>query len=444
MKEKLTPRLRLLPNIAVALWCGLILITLCPSVSAQGVGAFDRDSARTMLSLIRDDVKDNYYDPSLRGMDLEVRFKEAEEKIKQATSRDQLVATVAQLLLNLNDSHTFFLPPSRAARVEYGWLMQMVGYDCYVTAVKPGSDAEAKGVKAGDALLSIDGVRPTRANFWKMIYRYYALMPSRSLRMVVRSPGEVTPRELDVLSKVRTTQAVAQWQSLFMEYLSEEWDIPHDRFYEVNSELLVWKMPGFDISKDRVDDIMNKARKYKTLVIDLRGNGGGYSETLSRLVSHFFDREIKIADLKSRKDMKPQLAKKRTEPQFSGQLVVLVDSNSASASELFARVMQIEKRGTIIGDRSAGAVMTARHYSHETGVGRVLYFGSSITVADMIMSDGKSLEHLGVSPDVLFLPSGADLATKRDPVLSRAAELAGVKLDPEKAGTLFPVEWKRQ
>lgn len=428
---------------------GVLLMLLClgganTSLRAQGLATFDRDSASTMLSVIKEDLKDNYYDQNLRGMNVEERFKQAEGQIKLATSRDQLMTIVAQVLLDLDDSHTFFLPPSRAARVEYGWLMQMIGDACYVTAVKPGSDAEVQGIKPGDELLLIDGVKPTRKNFWKMIYRYYALMPSRSIRMAVRSPGAADVREIAVLAKVHTTQSVTQWQSLFMRYLSEEWDLDHDRFYEVNDELLVWKMPGFDITKERVDELMAKARKFKTLVLDLRGNGGGYSATVSRLVSHFFDKEIKIADLKSRKDTKPQLAKKRTEPQFTGQIVVLVDSNSASASELFARVIQIEKRGVVLGDRTAGAVMTSRQYSHETGVGRILYFGASVTIADMIMSDGNSLEHAGVTPDELLLPSASELAAKGDPVLTRAAEIAGVKLDPQKAGSLFPIEWKRQ
>jgi C-terminal processing protease CtpA/Prc len=120
---------------------------------------------------------------------------------------------------------------------------------------------------------------------------------------------------------------------------------------------------------------------------------------------------------------------------------VLVDAESASASELFARIMQLEKRGMVIGDHSSGSVMEAREHSEQTGTDTAVYYGASVTEWNLIMSDGKSLEHTGVTPDEVVLPSSMDLASGRDPVLAHAAESLGVKISPEEAGKAFPYEW---
>jgi len=53
------------------------------------------------------------------------------------------------------------------------------------------------------------------------------------------------------------------------------------------------------------------------------------------------------------------------------------------------------------------------------------------------MSDGKSLEGVGVQPDELLLPKPEDIASKRDPVLARAAAMLGANLDPAKAWALL-------
>lgn len=123
--------------------------------------------------------------------------------------------------------------------------------------------------------------------------------------------------------------------------------------------------------------------------------------------------------------------------------MVLVDSKSGSAAEIFARVVQIEKRGVVIGDRTAGAVMQSRTFGRQMGLDTVIFYGVSVTNADVIMADGKSLEGVGVTPDELLLPTAADLAAKRDPVLTRAAAMAGFELPPDKAGAMFPVEWRK-
>ena len=152
------------------------------------------------------------------------------------------------------------------------------------------------------------------------------------------------------------------------------------------------------------------------------------------------DHEVKIGDRIGRTSTKPMMAKPAKEP-FTGKLIVLIDSRSASASEVLARTIQLEKRGTVIGDLSSGSVMGAQFYTHKLGAGTVVYFGAEITEVDLRMPDGQTLEKKGVTPDELLLPTPANLSREEDPVLAHAAELLGVKLSPAHAAKLFPYEW---
>jgi C-terminal processing protease CtpA/Prc len=204
----------------------------------------------------------------------------------------------------------------------------------------------------------------------------------------------------------------------------------------------ILKLPSFTFDISACDKMMGWVHKDNALVIDLRGNPGGYTKTLEYLISGTFDKEVKIGDRIGRSEHKAMTAKPHGHP-FPGKLVVLVDSKSASAAELYARVVQLEKRGTVMGDRSSGSVMEAKRYSYSDGTDTVVYFGASITDADIVMTDGKSLEHTGVTPDEVMVPTAADVANGRDPVLAHAVESLGGKLTPEAAGKMFPYEWPK-
>src|SRR5687767_4642056 len=177
-------------TLALVVITGLFLITphAPNSVLAQPDLNFQRERARTMLRVVKNDLKKNYYDTNFHGMDLEARFNAADAKIKEAESVGQIFGVIAQALIDLNDSHTFFLPPGRANRTEYGWQMQAFGDKVFVTAVKPGSDAEKKGLKPGDQVLSVSGFEPSREQLWKLTYMFYTLRPQPGLRLTLRSP----------------------------------------------------------------------------------------------------------------------------------------------------------------------------------------------------------------------------------------------------------------
>ena len=416
-----------------------LLLTVCIAGQEQPIEPRERDAARTILSDVRNDLLQVYYDPKFHGVDLDTRYKEALERINKATSLNQTFGVIAWFVEGLHDSHTLFIPPPRPFTIERGWRMQMVGDSCYVTAVKPGSDAEKQGLTPGDRILTINGLTPTRTDLRKIEYLFGTLRPQPGLELKVRDPSQ-KERMIDVAFQIRETHRVVDIRDFgeSMSTLKARW--LHERRSAKLGDVIVWKFPNFEVDEEAADDIVRASKQYKSMVVDLRGNPGGSVDTLQHFIGHFLDHEIKVFDVQKRKKTEPELSKPR-KPNFTGPLVVLIDSESASASEIFARVMQLEKRGTIWGDRSAGAVMEAEFIPHDRGPIRAIFFGTEITRANVIMKDGRSLENEGVSPDIEVLPTADDLHNNCDPVLARALESLGQKISPEAAGKLFPVQW---
>lgn len=407
----------------------------------------DLYKVRGMLREGYETVKKNYYDPTFHGVDLEKRYKEYDEKLKTAPTMNAGLSLVAAFLDGLKDSHTYFQPPQHSYTLDYGYRLAVLGSDVYVQRVRPGLDAESK-VKPGDRVLSINGNGVGRESFERMQYMLNVLQPQQSTRLVLRDPagGE---RTVSVDTKVTPGRAIRdlsgsgadiELQSLELEQQAAD-HLVRQRYVELGS-VMIWKMPLFLIENSDIDQLFAVAGKHTALILDLRGNPGGLVEALRRMLGHVFPADVPIGTRVTRKGRAALVAKTRGADVFGGKLIVLVDGASASAAELFARVVQLEERGVVIGDRSAGAVMESMSYPFAQGDPVLILYGFSVTDADLVMKDGHSLEGTGVVPDELLLPTGQDLALGRDPVLARAAQLAGVDLDAVAAGKLFPFEWK--
>jgi len=424
-----------------------ILVCIFSSTSglSQKITDIQRDQAQSMLREIASDVRKHYYDPTLHGVDWDRNVREAKTRIDQATDLGQALSEIAALLDSLKDSHTFFAPPERFNRYDYGWIGQTIGTHCYVTQVRPGSDAAAKGMKPGDEILAVNSYAPTKQNLTRMEYLLNVLRPQPALHLQLRA-HDAKARVIDVTTRIiEGNQARDPRDDL--EYKIRWIDTSRlqrkARFADIGDKLLILQFGEFFYTPGEIESMIGKARKHSALIIDLRGNGGGATQVLSLLLGRMFDHEVKIGDRVGR-DARSAMIAKGPSPKFEGKLIELVDARSASAAELFARVVQIEKRGIVLGDVSSGRVMEAKRYSYRSGIDKVFFYGASITDADLIMTDGKSLEHVGVTPDEVILPTATDLATGNDPVLARAAEMLGVTLSPEAAGQLFPYEWPPQ
>lgn len=421
-------------------------ITLALAVMVSGVqpaaqiSGLDRSRAKQMARQIFDEIRKNYYDPTYGGRDLDAIQSAVADRIEKATSLGQALGLIAQSLIDFNDSHLYFVPPARATVVEYDWRLQMIGEACFIVAVRPGGDAARQDVAPGDRVLAIDGFPPRRSQLWKQLYNYRLLNPRTAVTFKLERGGLV--RDVTIQSTVKQGRRSIDVEE-DLDLIIREYENAADasRHQKVALDgVVVWKMTDFMFDPDDtlrwvgLDDA-------RDVILDMRGNPGGAADTLAAVVGRLIDRPVTIAQLKGRKPMKPYVSKKASRV-FTGRVVALIDSRSGSAAELLARVLQLEKRGTVLGDRSSGRVRRAYAYDGKVGADPVVLFGAMVSDADVIMTDGTNLETVGVVPDEVILPTPIDLATSRDPALARAAAILGVTIDPAKAGRLFPSEWK--
>ncbi len=391
---------------------------------------------REMLKTIESDLRTNYYDPDFHNMDLKSRFKAAQDKLEGAQSNGQVYAIIAQLLSELNDSHTRFLPPSWRLVVDYGFRLQTIGEHCYVTEVSPRSDAAAQGMEVGDRIVSIDSFVPAHDNLWRIMYSYFILQPRDGMKLTLRKIGgqsKILTLKMRILRDEEHERSIRQRQQS-----------QRPQYYEINNEIIICRLPHFNFEEKELSAVVKRIEQFNSIVLDLRGNPGGLQNVLQSFLGYFFERQINIARLKERSGERILISKLHPANIVKGRLIVLVDNGSASSAEIFARTIQLQERGSVIGDQTAGDVMFAGTFMHrfsnllkDDWYYNVGGYGAEITVADVLMPDGQRLEGRGVMPDRVILPTSVDLTNRRDPVLAKAVELVGGQLDPVVAGSLF-------
>lgn len=425
-----------------------LLVLVSSVASAQAPGRVERERGIAILRQVRADLEKHYHDSTFQGIDVRSRFAEAEQRIAAAASVVEIYGRIAEILMEFDDQHTFFVPPGLTVSVDYGFDMLAVGDTCFVSEVRPGSDAYRQGVRPGDVVLTVNGHAVTRENLWQLMYVYHFLRPQRGLRIEARAPAAPV-RLLDVAARVRERKQVLDLTG--SDGGADIWDLIRDaedaqerygsRVIDAGDGVLILKLRAF--SRVEVGDGVKALRNRKSVILDLRGNAGGSVSSLLDLLGHFFTEDVLVGTVRKRSG-EELLRVKGKGSAFGGPLVVLVDSRSASAAEIFAHVVQATGRGTVIGDRTAGAVMRGRFTQHRLGGAVVVGYATIITDGDLVLSDGTRLEKRGVHPGTVLLPTSEDLAKERDPVLSHAALRVGVELSPERAWHLTRARGRRR
>jgi carboxyl-terminal processing protease len=251
------------------------------------------------------------------------------------------------MLLELHDPHSVYLPPDRLAKLNEsttgryaGVGIQMDLRDGWITVVSPlpGTPAQRAGILTGDRVVEIDG-KPTRS--WSSDEAVKALRgtPGSVVHIVVERPG----------TAARLPFALTREQI---------------RFHSVQHALMLRDSIGYvelTIFSENSDQELRSAidslrtRGMRALIFDLRGDPGGLLDQGVSVADLFLDPGQKIVSMKGRtKDSARDYVDRRPQPWSQLPLVVLVDSGSASASEIVAGALQDHDRALIVGTTSYG------------------------------------------------------------------------------------------
>lgn len=191
-----------------------------------------------------------------------------------------------------------------------------------------------------------------------------------------------------------------------------------------NQKVAVLTVPSFysGLAKDTFELIqkINEDKEIKGIIVDLRNNGGGALREADAMVGLFIDEGpvVQVRDSIDRisLDMDPIKG-----VVYNGPMTVLINQNSASASEIFAAAMQDYGRAVILGEQSFGKG-TVQQYrgierlydSFEKPVGNITY-----TIQKFYRINGGSTQNRGVTPDILF-PTGIDPKDTGESVMDNA------------------------
>jgi carboxyl-terminal processing protease len=246
-----------------------------------------------------------------------------------------------------------------------------------ISSLVPGAPAAAAGLKVGDRITAVDGVAtdsPDQARLLDSI----AGTPGTIVVLTIERPGRKTSLEVSV-TRAEVQQSAVDWAM-----------IPGSRFALVR--LVIFG----DGCADDLRTALDKAAAAKAagLVLDLRGNGGGRAAEAIRVASLFLAPGTVVVRERSADGAETEESVPVDTVPTRLPLVVLVDGDSASASEIVVGALQDAHRAKIVGTRTAGTGTVLTGY--QLADGSVLWIGAQ----EWRTPSGRSAWHVGLEPDV--------------------------------------------
>jgi carboxyl-terminal processing protease len=324
------------------------------------------------------------------------------------TQQQKMWGAIQGLTASYGDPYTVFFPPTEAKAFQeniagnFGGVGMEIGVnnDGILTVIAPLKDTPAAkaGILSGDLIAAIDG-KSTQG-----------MSPDAAVK-IIRGPKGTTV----------TFTIVRNKKAQDIKVMRDTIQVP-EILYSLDKKTGVYSIALYEFTSNSAD-LFNqgfaafKASGSKSLIIDLRGNPGGYLDSAVIIGSHFLPKgDVIVTEDYKGKQPSDVLSSTGTNDLPAGtKVVVLIDQGSASASEILSGALQDHHAATLIGTRSFGKGSVQQLVNIDGG-------SLKITIARWLTPNGSSIMGNGITPDINVLRTPEDFAAKKDPQLDRALQ----------------------
>jgi carboxyl-terminal processing protease len=331
-------------------------------------------------------------------------------KNKEISNQDRVWGATEGLAASLNDPYTVFLPPeeNKLFNEEIAGSFEGIGAeiamkDNVLTIVAPLKNTPSwnAGLKAGDKVLKIDDTMTNDMTVDEAINLIRGKKGTIVTLTVLRN-GENKTREIKVVRdqiEVPALETKLRDDKVFV-----------ISFYNFSEKATI-------LFRDALLEFLDSGSD--KLIIDLRGNPGGYLDSAIDIASWFIDQGKIIVSENFGEGVKQKDYRSHGPRLFDENLslVVLVDEGSASASEILAGALKEHGVATLVGEKTfgKGSVQELVPITDDTSL--------KVTVANWLTPKGTSISLQGLEPDVKVSLTAKDIEAGRDPQMDKAVEI---------------------